>query len=75
MPLVEFKITEITSDASYTCTTNTANLVYYKFLTNTNDPNYPGNLDRNDLGANIPANCNRPISFMRQAIPNALPLK
>lgn len=58
----EFNITEITSDADYVCTTNTANLVYYKFLTNTNDPNYPGNLAHNDLGANIPANCNRPIS-------------
>jgi len=35
-------------------------LVYYKFLTNTDDPNYPGNLTHNTPTVN--ANCNRPLS-------------
>ena len=58
----QFNISEInsTGDTDYICTTNTANLVYYKFLTNTNDPNYPGNLTHNTPTVN--ANCNRPLS-------------
>ena len=55
---VKFAISSITQDpasgADLICTTNTANLVHYKFLTKTTDPGYPGNLTTN--------NCNRPLS-------------
>ncbi len=56
--VIKFEITQITTDLI--CTTNTANLVHYKFLTNTNDPNYPGNLTYNTSTVN--ANCNRPLT-------------
>lgn len=55
---VKFEISEV--DTDLICTTNTANLVHYKFLTNTSDPNYPGNLTHNTPTVN--ANCNRPLS-------------
>lgn len=58
---VKFEITQIVSqnNLSLVCTTNTANLVHYKFLTNTNPP-YPNNLTHNTPDGN--ANCNRPLS-------------
>ena len=46
------------------CTINTASLVFYRFLTNANDANYPDNLASGITvnGQQIPANCNRPVS-------------
>ncbi|HNQ17101.1 MAG TPA: hypothetical protein PKJ26_01665 [Candidatus Woesebacteria bacterium] len=57
---VKFEITEINTGMTMRCGTNTANLVHYTFLTNTSDPNYPGNLTHNTPTVN--ANCNRPVS-------------
>ena len=57
---VTFEITAINSDSELICTTNTASLVSYTFLTNTNDPNYPSNLTANSPTSN--ANCNRPLT-------------
>lgn len=46
------------------CTLNTASLSYYRFITNSDDPNYPANLANGITvnGQEIPANCQRPVS-------------